>query len=254
MHIRAQGVFVAGAFFDAIRGKYVVRLVDMNRQYDPVTIYHATHILGGGFIRMNMDLCYFSMSIDGVYVITSARRGKVLRTGTLQDLLQPGITTYTPTCVSVVEDGMAFVGTLEHQLFVINIELSVINSLAKTTFIPRAVDAIRLRGVRGEYLLAWTSMNGDVVTGHTTRRVCGQEIETITTTSHDRLGDTQALIHIHTSERSIVTAQSDMGDSYLLHDGKTQTARCLAVPSPCLSDLVWNSNEKDQVALCQATR
>lgn len=38
----------------------------------------------------------------------------------------------------------------------------MINSSAKTTFIPRAVDAIRLRGVRGEYLLAWTSMNGDV--------------------------------------------------------------------------------------------
>jgi hypothetical protein len=70
LHIHAQGVFVAGSFFDAVLGKYVVRLVDMNLQYDPFTVYHPTHVLGGGFVRVNMDLCYFSMSIDGFYVVS----------------------------------------------------------------------------------------------------------------------------------------------------------------------------------------
>lgn len=52
LHIHAQGVFVAGSFFDATLGKYVVRLVDMNRQYNTFTIYHKTHVLGGGFVRV----------------------------------------------------------------------------------------------------------------------------------------------------------------------------------------------------------
>jgi hypothetical protein len=249
LHIHAQGVFVAGSFFDAALGKYVVRLVDMNRQYDPFTVYHRTHVLGGGFLRVNMDLCYFSMSIDGFYVVSSARRGKVLRVGMLQDLLGPGMSRYTPTCVSVIDDGMAVVGTLEGRLFIINVELYAINSYTQTSFIPRAVDAIRLRGVRSEYLLAWTSVFGDVVTGHSTRRICGQEAGTITITSHENIGLREALVHIKIGERSTVTVQSDMGKSYLIQDGETRSAQCLSVPSPCLHDLVWNSNEKDQIAL-----
>lgn len=62
-------------------------------------------MLGGGFVRVNMDLCVFSMSIDGFYVVTSARRGKILRVGMLQDLI--GYPGHTPTCVSVIDDGMA---------------------------------------------------------------------------------------------------------------------------------------------------
>lgn len=45
------------------------------------------------------------MSIDGFYVVTSARRGKILRVGMLQDLI--GYPGHTPTCVSVIDDGMA---------------------------------------------------------------------------------------------------------------------------------------------------
>ena len=247
LHIHAQGVFVAGSFFDADLGKYVVRSIDMNQQYDPFTVYHRTHVLGGGFVRVNMDLCFFSMSIDGFYVVSSARRGKVLRVGMLQDLL--GYPGYTPTCVSVIDDGMAVVGTLEGRVFIINIELSAINSYTQTAFIPRAVDAIRLRGVRSEYLLAWTSVFGDVVTGHSTRRIFGQDPGKITTTSHDNLGAREALVHIKIGEKSTVTVQSDMGKSFLIQDGETRSAQCLAVPSPCLHDLVWHSDEKTQVAL-----
>ena len=98
-------------------------------------------------------------------------------------------------------------------------------------------------------LLAWMSISGDVVTGHATRRICGQDPGNITTTSHENLGIREALVHVKIGERSTVTVQSDMGKSYLLQDGETRSAQSLAVPSPCLHDLVWNSNEKDQIVL-----
>ena len=97
---------------------------------------------------------------------------------------------------------MAVVGTLEGRLFIINVELCAINLYTQTSFIPRAVDAIRLRGVRSEYLLAWTSVSGDVVTGHSTRRIFGQDPGNITTTSHDNLGVREALVHVKIGERS----------------------------------------------------
>lgn len=237
LHIHAQGVFVAGSFFDAVLEKYVVRIADQTRQYAPHTTYHPTHILGGGFVRVNMDLCYFSLSIDGLYVISSARRGTIVRIGMLQDIIGN-----TPTCVSVTEDGMAFVATLDGGLYLINIEAGTLNSWTQIAFIPRAVDSIRLRGVRAEYTLAWTSVVGDVVTGHATRHILGQEAGNITTTRHANVGHRETLVKIKVGERSTVTAQSDTGTSFLLREGKTSRAQCLAVPSPCLHDILWHSD------------
>lgn len=118
--------------------------------------------------------------------------------------------------MSVIDDGIAVVGTLEGCLFILNVELYTINSYTQTFFIPRAVDAIRLRGMRIEYLLAWTSMTGDMVTGNATRRITGQEAGAITTTSHDHLGLNEALVHVKIGERPTITVQYDMGKSYLM--------------------------------------
>ena len=244
LHIHAQGVFVAGSFFDTVLEKYVVRIADQTRQYAPHTTYHPTHVLGGGFVRVNMDLCYFSLSIDGLYVVSSARRGTIVRIGMLQDIIGN-----TPVSVSVTEDGMAFVATLDGGLYLVNIEAGTLNSWTKAAFIPRAVDSIRLRGVRAEYTLAWTSVFGDVVTGHATRRILGQRAGNITTTQHANVGRLETLVKIKVGERSTVTTQSDMGTSYLLQNGETSRAQCLAVPSPCLHDILWHSDEKDQIAL-----
>ena len=247
LHVHAQGSFVAGSFYDGTLEKYVVRMKDLQKQYNPFSIYHPTHVLGGGFMRVSMDLCYFSMSIDGFYVVSSVRRAKVLRVGLLSDILGYKC---TPTCISAVEDGMVAVGTIEGRLSLLDMEKKVVNSQV-STFVPRAVHALRLRGVKSDYLLAWTSTSGDVVTGHTTKRVCGEGTALITTASHDKLGSHEPLVHIKTSERETMTIQSDSGKTFLKSPASTQESAsgCWLLPSPCMRYLVWHSNAKRQVAL-----
>ena len=248
LHVHSEGTFVAGSFYDAALGKYVVRMKDLQQQYIPFTIYHPTHVLGGGFMRMHMDLCYFSLSIDGFYVVSSVRRRQVLRVGRLCDDMQ-GFSG-TPTCVSVVDDGMVAVGTLEGRLYLLDVEKQAVNS-EETTFIPRAVHALRLRGIKHEYLMSWTSTAGDVVMGHTSRRLCDHGAATIKTASHDNVGHAESLVHIKTSERQTMTIQSESGKTFLRRPAFAEkSARgCWLLPSPCLFDLAWHTNEKRQISL-----
>jgi hypothetical protein len=248
LHVHSEGTFVAGSFYDAALGKYVVRMKDLQQQYSPFTVYHPTHVLGGGFMRMHMDLCYFSLSIDGFYVVSSVRRGQLLKVGRLCDDMRGYAG--TPTCVSVVDDGMVAVGTLEGRLYLLDVEKQAVNSEG-TTFIPRAVHALRLRGVKSEYLMCWTSVDGDVVTGHTSRRVCDHGAVAITTASHENVGHDESLVNIKTSERQTMTIQSESGKTFLRRPAFAEkSARgCWLLPSPCLFDLVWHTNEKRQVSL-----
>lgn len=256
LHAHAKGSFVAGVFFDPKEGKYVVRTKDLTGITETFQIFHKTHVVGGGFMRVHSDLCYFSLAIDGVYVVSSIRRGSIIKIGKIQDLVGDGATAMTtPTCVSVLEDGMVAVGTHDHRLYVINMERQEVNSASgHGPFAPLAIHAVPKRSEEGMrkpmYLLAWTSRDGHVTTGYTRKRSVGKKPVPIWVGAHEKV-DKVPLVKIRITQNATMTVQSDEGKTLMIRKpGKREFVNdAWMMPIPCMDSFVWHLSEKGVVSL-----
>ena len=246
--VHTRRSFVGGLFFDAESGTYVARTIDLLGFTIPFQVSHATYIIGGGFMRMNLDLCYFSLSIDGRYVVSSVRRGKVLKQGNLLDLIQAS----SPTCVSVVDDGMVAVGTYDGKVFVIDVELDEVSSyLSKSPCIPRAMHMIRVKNAPYDYRLAWTSGCGRVVTATTSRRLFEKMPLGIVVTGDDRV-TRDGLVKVKITDQDVVTVQSEAGKTYYRpNEGGSYEpmAGGWMLPIPNMENFAWHSNDNSRVSL-----
>lgn len=251
LHVNAKGSFVAGAFYDRTLGKYVVRTKDITGITRTFQTFHKTHVIGGGFMRVNSDLCYFSLAIDGVYVVSSIRRGSIIKIGQVQDLVGKGV---TPTCVSSTEDGMVALGTHDKRLYFLDMKKQEVNSASgQGPFVPLAIHAIRKQeqaGSRPSYLLAWTSSSGHVCTGHTPRRLDDEKPAPVWVTGHEKV-DNAPLVKIKISQQSTMTIQSDTGKTILMRacSMRERVNGAWMMPIPCMDNFVWHCNEKGIVSL-----
>lgn len=246
LHVSCKGDFVGGAFYDACRNMYVVRAVDFQDRIPPLQVYHETHVLGSGFMRVHFDLCYFSLSIDGWYVVTSLRRKCVLKRGKIQDLVGG-----KPSCVSVMEDGVVAVGT--HHGLVVLVDMGCANVVSWTyhsPFLPAAIHAVRKYDfgakAKAAYEVAWTGAEGRLCTGSIVGRrnpVCLQVKD------HGRVAD-ESLVGIRISQQHTISLQSVTGKTTLrrLVSSSVDHAWWM-VPMPWLDNFVWACNEKHAVSL-----
>lgn len=250
LHVHAKGLLVGGCFYDERLGEYVARTADASGAYKPSQTVHPTHIVGAGFMRINLDMCYFSLGIDGRYVAWSVRRGIAVTEGNLRDIV-PGVG--TPTCVSVAGDGMVAVGTHEGQVLVVDVEAAeVAASLEDGLFAPLAIHMIRAHGFAEDhdYALAWTSNEGDIVWGVASRRIFERDPLPILATDMERV-TREALVRVQISVQDVVTVQSETGRTYYKgQDGVfAQVKEGWMVPIPRMENFVWHSNEERDVSL-----
>jgi hypothetical protein len=167
LHVHASGPFVAGSFYDGATNHHVARTMDAEGAGHCWDVRHRTHVVGGGFCRLCMDLCHVSVSIDGHYAALSTRLGKVVQKGNLSDLV-PG----NPACVKVLDDGMVAVGTTSGRVALVDLVLRRVNSVASLDGVPSGIDAARVG--TDEYVVAWTRADRRSVTTATTKRRVSQ--------------------------------------------------------------------------------
>lgn len=245
LNAESREAFVGGTFYDRTMQKYVVRTMDKQGFRPPFQVCHDTHVLGSGFMRVHMDLCYFSLSIDGVFVVTSLRRGIILRKGKIQDFVDGD-----PSCVSIVEDGKVAVGTHDRRVVLVDIcRKQVLSWTHESPFAPLAIHAVRKhgRGSKASYAVAWTGACGSVCTGSIVGRrnpVCLRVQE------HGQVAD-ESLVRIRISEQATsMTMQTLSGKTTFVRSFSTSVVEdTWMVPMPCMDNFVWSSNEKYKVDL-----
>ena len=247
MHVHAKGPLMGACFYDERDGKYIykARTADITGEYKSSQASHATHIVGAGFMRVHLDMCYFTLAIDGRYVAWSVRRGIPLKEGNLRDVAPEA---GTPTCASVVEDGTVAIGTHDGQVVVLDIEAGTVSAwLQEGLFAPRAIHTIR---AHHDYALAWTSTEGDIMWGVAGRRGLQPRPLPILVDDVQRV-TTEALVRVWISEQEVVAAQSETGLTYYKsQDGSFEKVKGgLIVPIPRMENFAWHSNERQGVSL-----
>jgi hypothetical protein len=246
MHVHAKGALRGACFYDERHGRYVARTADASGAYKPSQALHKTHIVGGGFMRLRLDVCYFTLAIDGRYTAWSVRRGMALKEGNIRDVV--GAEVGTPTCVSVVEDGVVAIGLHNGQIVLLDIEAGLVSAwLRDGLFAPRAIHAIPAHGAANayDYVLVWTSNAGDVMRGVANRRIFEPWPLPILVEDVERVG-TDALVQVRTSQQGVVTVQADAGHTYYKsQDGPFEKVKGgWIVPVPRMENFAWRSNEQ----------
>lgn len=253
LHAHAKGPLMGACFYDERGGRYVARTADAAGEYKASQASHQTHIVGAGFMRLHLDVCYFTLSIDGRYVAWSVRRGIALKEGNVRDIVADA---GTPTCVSVAEDGVAAVGFHSGQVIILDIEAGRVSAwMREGLFAPLAIHMVPARGggfVDGrDYALAWTSAEGDIMWAGADRRNLEPRPLPILVDDVERV-TTQALVRVRISEQGVVTAQSEAGHTY--YKGPDGGVFELVkggwiVPTPRMENFAWHSDGQRDVAL-----